>query len=87
MLIYTNKFCEIKKEKESDMRKRILAILMAAALFVVMGPVDMFVFAAEGDETAGSDEQNAVELLSEEAVVEDKSAESVEIASEDSEEK
>ena len=71
MLIYTNKFCEIKKEKESDMRKRILAILMAAALFVVMGPVDMFVFAAEGDETAGSDEQNAVELLSEEAVVEE----------------
>ena len=45
------------------MRKRILAIVMAFALFVVMGPVDMFVFAA--DEEAAEDTK--VEMQSEEA--------------------
>ena len=48
------------------MRKRILAILMAFALFVVMGPVDMFAFAT--DEEAAEDTK--VEMQSEEAVEE-----------------
>ena len=34
------------------MRKRILAILMAFALFVVMGPVEMFAFATDDEEAA-----------------------------------
>lgn len=42
------------------MRKRILAILMAFALFVVMGPAEMFVFAVDGE---GEDTTN-VELQS-----------------------
>ena len=45
------------------MRKRILAILMAFALFVVMGPVEMFAFAT--DEEAAEDTK--VEMQSEEA--------------------
>ena len=48
------------------MRKRILAILMAVALFIVMAPVDMFAFAT--DEEAAEDTK--VEMQSEEAVEE-----------------
>ena len=48
------------------MRKRILAILMAFALFIVMAPVDMFAFAT--DEEAAEDTK--VEMQSEEAVEE-----------------
>lgn len=45
------------------MRKRILAILMAFALFVVMGPVEMFAFATDDEEAA---EGTKVEMQSEE---------------------